>query len=292
MIQKILLVLITSIILIYSKESNSKTISNSNWFITLSTPDNFFIQEKNGSYVLFHSSEKGMVMIMPHKYSNEEELKKFMSSGGFLTKLENISILNDFQELENGVTLEIKGRANDTDLKLNVIGLISPYKTKGVLIVSLDPLDSSISTFSNLSKDIYKNLRFDKPNIDYEKLIQLIKKTLSGKKLTFEDNRLKFTKSGNVILNEKQIYNFCSNQSFYGVINSYYSISTGDISTYSGSEKSIELIGNWEIKYDLGDILLVLNSSENKTYYNLIEYKNNNIYIQGNEYKISKGICE
>lgn len=292
MVKKILFVLVISIILIYSKESNSKTISNPNWFITLSSPDNFFIQEKNGNYVIFHSSEKGMIMIMPHKYSNEEELQKFISSGGFLTKLKNISILNNFQKIENGVSLEMTGRANETDLKLNIIGLISPYKTKGVLIVSLDPLDSNTNTFLDLSKDIYKNLKFDKPNIDYEKLIQIIKKTISGKKLTFEDNRLKFAKNGTVILNEKQIYNFCSNKSFYGVINSYYSISTDDISTYSGSEKSLELIGNWDIKYDLGDILLILNSSDGKIYYNLIEYKNNSLYIQGNEYKISKGICE
>ncbi|MFN4151295.1 MAG: hypothetical protein ACK4IX_10160, partial [Candidatus Sericytochromatia bacterium] len=85
---------------------------------------------------------------------------------------------------------------------------------------------------------------------------------------------------------------FCGDKSFSGSKISYSSVSAGGMSSSSGSTEPVEISGNWDVKYEMGDVLLVLNSNDGNVYKTRINYQNNKVTIEGRKYNISKGICK
>ncbi|MFN4152801.1 MAG: hypothetical protein ACK4IX_17795, partial [Candidatus Sericytochromatia bacterium] len=102
--KKVLSILIISSILSISNNSEAKNISNPNWSISFSTPNGFNTQETSQGYAIYEKSNKGMIIMIPHRVSDIEELKQMISAGqGINDDKVNIFPISEFQNLgKNG----------------------------------------------------------------------------------------------------------------------------------------------------------------------------------------------
>lgn len=292
--KKILSILIISTILSISNNSEAKNISNTNWSISFTTPNGFNAQETLQGYAIYDKSNRGMIIMIPHRVSDLEELKQMISTGqGINDDKVNISPISEFENLgKNGFSGDFSGIVNQTEANAKVIALISPYNNKGVIIVSIEQNDGYTGKYSKIALDIAKNLKFQKSKVNYNSSIAKLKQIISGKKLSYQNSNFNTSQNGSVSINEKDEFYFCSNKTFSGSRVSFSSISAGGMSNTSGSTEPIELSGTWDIKYEMGDVLLVLNSNDGNVYKTRINYQNNKITVEGRKYNISKGICQ
>jgi hypothetical protein len=292
--KKVLSMLIISSILSISNNSEAKNISNTNWSISFSTPNGFNAKETTQGYAIYEKSNRGMIIMIPHRISDVEELKQMISTGqGINDDKVNISPISEFENLgKNGFSGDFSGTVNQTEANAKVIGLVSPYNNKGVIIVSIEQSEGYTGKYSKIALDISKNLKFQKSKVNYNQAISNIKKVLVGKKLSYQNNTFNSSQNGSVSVNEKEEFYFCSDKSFSGSRISYSSVSGGGMSSSSGSTEPFEISGTWDIKYEMGDVLLVLNSNDGNVYKTRINYQNNKLSIEGRKYSISKGICQ
>lgn len=292
--KKVLSMLIISSILSISNNSEAKNISNTNWSISFSTPNGFNAQETTQGYAIYEKSNRGMIIMIPHRVSDVEELKQMISAGqGINDDKVNISPISEFENLgKNGFSGDFSGTVNQTEANAKVIALVSPYNNKGVIIVSIEQSEGYTGKYSKIALDIAKSLNFQKSKINYNSSIAKLKQIISGKKLSYQNSNFNTSQNGSVSVNEKDEFYFCSNKTFSGSRVSFSSVSAGGMSNTSGSTEPIELSGTWDIKYEMGDVILVLNTNDGNVYKTRINYQNNKLTVEGRKYNISKGICK
>ena len=237
----LLLVCVTTIMAQVSGKIDNKYAG-----ISFTIPEGWFGQVSENVLVLGSNTEAGLMLVMEHDYTSEQQLKQEADKGineeGFY-----LSRTSAYEKIgTNGVGAEFAGSVQGSSAKAYLVSLINSYGT-GLTIMAMTTTEMYSSRYKELALGFAKSIIFSKPVIP--PIVNEWQEGLKNTKLTY---RSSYNSGGYGDsyggMSEREEIHLCAAGYFKYSSSSSLTIDTGGASGYSAGKDGGA--GKWEVTGD------------------------------------------
>jgi len=146
-------------------KTSAAAITDPQMNISFTPPQGWKASKQQDVYLLGSDQYKGFIVIMPHSYSNLDQMNA-EAQEGIVDEQNGIQLLpaSEFMRVgKNGLSAEFSGIVQGRDAKAYAIGLISPHGGGGVTVLAAAESGSYTPAYPQFVESLASGLTFIKP---------------------------------------------------------------------------------------------------------------------------------
>ncbi|MEM6321568.1 MAG: hypothetical protein AAF960_28170 [Bacteroidota bacterium] len=261
-----------------TKRATGRTFADPAVGFQFSIPNDWIGQQiEGGSYLIGHNTKLGFVLVMPHNYTDLQQMYRESAQGIHEEGIQLMLTRGLQQRGKNGLMGDYEGMIQGQMVKAHAIGLIAPHGGGLTMLVAVRKDLYSRDYFQTL-ESIANSVVFKKPKVTAA--AKNWNQRLSGAKLTYYNTSNGFS--------DKIVIDLCTNGQFGYNSNSSGMSGGASVLTYAGQDAGQ---GTWTIssRGNTGLLILSFHNGERSEYELSNRDSEGQINLNGRRYFVQGG---